>query len=688
MKKNLVLLIFCFGFLYKMNAQNVCIGINGSAPVALAPASKTVKICKFNYSNNPQSLSTVSLLVNVCGSSFAANCHWENITTGIVYPTYATSATVLASDTGKWVATIKNTSTLAVYTDTVHVIYYPFIKVDLDDAGNGTPQTSHCPLQILTLNATPIGLPPSPTYTWVALSPSPGDTIPGVTGPSLTFNRKGTQYMVFVKDVNGCAASDTSHLYGLLTYYKADLGPDITTGFCEGDATTLTTSVPTGATFTGYQTFYGYVNSMGVNTNLGTFATVTTDTVVPPYQDKFAPIPITLAPGTNKYWVRLSDSGFNCDGTDTISITAHPFPIVTLGPDTLACYGIPKTISANVTTGTAPYHYSWSPGSFSNVSTISVSPTINTTYSVTVTDVFGCGSGGTDSKLLTVNPKIDVTVSPDTTICRHLPGTANLWATASGGTGALTYLWTPHAPKDGLTNWTTLTPTAVPTSYVFDLPSSVFTFTATDANGCFNPSGPGQPNKVTVFYNKPVIASFSEPVVISETTPMDLNASAAGNTGFVFSWKTDTSSFVISTSPILSLSYNGPDTVNYIVTLHSPSGALMGCTNSDTIEVRYISDNTLLYVPNVFSPNAMNEENQKLRIYGDNLFSDGFKFLIYNKWGNLMYESTDLNEVKTNGWDGGAKVEGVYTYVIVGKFKNGKDVKESPYNRGTFTLVK
>ena len=57
------------------------------------------------------------------------------------------------------------------------------------------------------------------------------------------------------------------------------------------------------------------------------------------------------------------------------------------------------TLQANVSGGTAPYSYAWSNGA--NSSSITVSPTVNTTYSVTVTDQNGC-PGNIASKTISV----------------------------------------------------------------------------------------------------------------------------------------------------------------------------------------------------------------------------------------------------------------------------------------------
>lgn len=105
-----------------------------------------------------------------------------------------------------------------------------------------------------------------------------------------------------------------------------------------------------------------------------------------------------------------------------------------------------------------------------------------------------------------------------------------------------------------------------------------------------------------------------------------------------------------------------------------------GCTDSicKQIEVFEIS---ILDVPNAFSPNADGVNDIFLPVnYG---LSD-FEFRIYNRWGQLVFQSSD----SSIGWDGyfnGIEQEvGTYAYVVSGK---GKDNAQY-YRQGNLTLVR
>lgn len=137
-------------------------------------------------------------------------------------------------------------------------------------------------------------------------------------------------------------------------------------------------------------------------------------------------------------WVIVSQPSVNISGTGTI------------------CSGSSSTLSAS-----GNGSYVWSTGA--STSSIVVSPTTGTNYTVTVTDVSGC----TDSDVftVTVNPKPNAGINGNTTVCSGVNDTL----VAIGGN---TYVW-----NTGLTNDTLI---VSPTS------ASNYTVTVYDVIGCSN----------------------------------------------------------------------------------------------------------------------------------------------------------------------------------------------------------
>ncbi len=107
-----------------------------------------------------------------------------------------------------------------------------------------------------------------------------------------------------------------------------------------------------------------------------------------------------------------------------------------------------------------------------------------------------------------------------------------------------------------------------------------------------------------------------------------------------------------------------------------------GCKDSATAFVSVAFDK--VFPPTVFSPNAPNEEDREFRIYAEGIVNDGYKLLIYNRWGEVVFQSFSQNI----GWDGKMKnhvnaPSGVYPWVLQYYDFLGKKHTQT----GTVTLI-
>ncbi len=96
----------------------------------------------------------------------------------------------------------------------------------------------------------------------------------------------------------------------------------------------------------------------------------------------------------------------------------------------------------------------------------------------------------------------------------------------------------------------------------------------------------------------------------------------------------------------------------YNITLYAIYGP--GCYDSATIAIT-VNDIETIYVPEAFTPNGDNM-NDIFYVYGNDLIN--FNLYIFDRWGEIIYESNDIQK----GWDGmveGKKApDGVYSYRI------------------------
>ncbi|MBU1345200.1 MAG: PKD domain-containing protein, partial [Proteobacteria bacterium] len=165
-------------------------------------------------------------------------------------------------------------------------------------------------------------------------------------------------------------------------------------------------------------------------------------------------------------------------------------------------------------------------------------PTVTTTYTLTVTDVYGCIAQ--DQVVVTVYPAITASAGSDVSICSGGSVQIGGSPTASDGTSPYTYLW---SPATGLSSTTTANPNASPTS------TTPYTVTVTDANGCQNT------DQITVTVNPcdtscTVTANAGADDAICSGSCTSLNGQATGGSGgYAYSW-----------SPVTGLS--NPDIAN------------------------------------------------------------------------------------------------------------------------------
>ncbi len=229
-------------------------------------------------------------------------------------------------------------------------------------------------------------------------------------------------------------------------------------------------------------------------------------------------------------------------------------------------------------------------------------------------------------------------------------------------------------------NWTTNGSGTIETdgSNVYYIPNSLdeeVTFTATMTNHCESAevSAKTKINKVNALFE-------INPKVDEILANVEYEFSAIADDADQYEW-----SFGDGTTDLLETAIHKFENTGY----HSISlTATVGeCSKTETVEIE-IYENNNLFIPSVFNPFAANPENRTVKVYGEDISYDNFKFQIVNRWGLVVYQTTNLTDASQHGWDGmkrgDAQENGVYTFTLVGKFKSGKQFEKT----GTITLVK
>jgi gliding motility-associated-like protein len=169
-----------------------------------------------------------------------------------------------------------------------------------------------------------------------------------------------------------------------------------------------------------------------------------------------------LSSGT--YTVTVTDAN-GCTATANTSVGSAGGPTITLfSSNDVTCNGLSNgsaTVSGSGGTGTLTYN--WMPGNLSGATQNGLAAA---TYTVTVTD----GSGCSNTLTLTINEPTAVVAAPGTITaanCGSTDGSASV--NASGGTGTLTYTWTPNVSTTASAN---------------NIAAGAYSVVVADANGC------------------------------------------------------------------------------------------------------------------------------------------------------------------------------------------------------------
>ena len=231
------------------------------------------------------------------------------------------------------------------------------------------------------------------------------------------------------------------------------------------------------------------------------------------------------------------------------------------------------------------------------------------------------------------------------------------------GTGPFLYAWTPAVSGDSLAT---------------DLSDGTYAVVVTDANGC------SVTDTFTII--TPPTLSFNVPsnytVQAGDSVLVSINGDI-NTPGLVFNWN-PSGIIECPTCPATNVFPDSDTTVLIQITDAN------NCTYVLQTHIFVITDTTEtdeLYVPNVFSPNGdgINDYWTMFTKQGDALIH---KLVIFDRWGNLVFEKHDFVLNSTLGWDGTFRGKpmspGVFAYTATLTLGNGKDVTV----KGDITLVR
>ncbi|MBN2669926.1 MAG: gliding motility-associated C-terminal domain-containing protein [Bacteroidales bacterium] len=401
------------------------------------------------------------------------------------------------------------------------------------------------------------------------------------------------------------------------------------------------------------------------------------------------------------YFVSVTDQ-HNCLFTKEIYLSNAQKIVTSLPDDHFYCSEDFEQLNSSSTGGNAPYTYLWNDGSQTEL--ILVSPIKDTTYFVTVTDSKGCTTE--DHVKIWVYPELEIFVGlTDDTIC--FGESSRLGIDAFGGSGSPYEIKVNgqisaqelnlHPESDmqyivELSDACYHTKTQVIDLKVMPLPEVDFTVDINQAcepltseffytKTCENceylwefSDGVNTPNieigsqPIHIFddglyavklnvkdqygcknealkhnyilaYPKPIAQVSANPLTASiiKAEIQFENKSIGSNAS---QWDFNDGQSSLENQPV----HNFENPGFYNVQLIAISDR--NCTDTNFVLIE-IKDEVTFYAPESFTPDNDNI-NEVFRVYGNGISKDQFSLQVYDRWGQVLYSSSDINE----GWNG------------------------------------
>ncbi|HET6225519.1 MAG TPA: PKD domain-containing protein, partial [Bacteroidia bacterium] len=283
----------------------------------------------------------------------------------------------------------------------------------------------------------------------------------------------------------------------------------------------------------------------------------------------------------------------------------------------------------------------------------------NKTYPVTL--ISKSANGCTDTTTVDVDfVGFTTAINADQTVCKGAP--VQLKAT-----GGFEYRWVPTA---GLSDPTIPDPIATPdTTTIYEVHIKTKNALGDTCESILSTKiTVMDPSKISL-----VATADKDTIVKGETTTIH----ALTDPSLKIHWTPTTN---VNNPTAFNTLVTPPVTTTYTVSINDS----LGCSRSATVTIYVVSDEceeSNVFVPNTFTPNG---DGQNDILYARSNVVSTIYFAVYNRWGQLVFETTDLKK----GWDGnykGMKADpAVFAWYVKGKCFNGKEF----FKKGNVTLIR
>ncbi|MFZ4400719.1 MAG: PKD domain-containing protein [Bacteroidales bacterium] len=363
-----------------------------------------------------------------------------------------------------------------------------------------------------------------------------------------------------------------------------------------------------------------------------------------------------LIPQNSTSYIVTGTNGWGCVNIDTSFITVNPLPVITLTHDTSLCAG--DTI--NLYVGGANT-YLWSTSQ--TTSSISVSPVVNTIYSVKATDILGCDVDTFINVTMYQAAQLSFSSTPN-----PAEGCAPVTVTFTDESipAMQNWLWNFG---DGFTSTAQNPVHSFVTSGNFDVSLSV-----TTTHGCKGAAT--MPAFVKVYENP--VASFTTNGNQFSLSYANVMCNSTASSASVTNWHWDFGSATVAddTSNLQNPSYQYLEQGNFLIWLYVTT--IHGCVDSTSISILVVEDS--LVFPNFITPNG-DGVNDYLFIKNLKNVKDN-RLTVFNRWGKKVYDKVAYDP-EVDRWDGSDLADGTYFYILT-----YKSILQQGEHRSSLTIMR
>ncbi len=350
----------------------------------------------------------------------------------------------------------------------------------------------------------------------------------------------------------------------------------------------------------------------------------------------FSPSPLSTSPyliPENDGYVYVSITNDGICGSSLLKIKVVKLQVEL---DSIRICGVGNSYQLKASGGT---NYLWTPSTFLSDNTIAepiVTPTTNMNYTVQI-------SNGSCSETIEIKVRIDTPITvkaiDDIYVCTRQFADLN----AEGSPDSV-YIW---SPTKGLDNPYSKTPRANPISTT--------TYYVRGINGaCISI------DSVTVIVVNPIESSLEYSFDSCNKTFIGMQKLATDSTEIV--WDMGNGDVIKSKNIAYTYETPGNYVIRSLVDINAP------CADSELVSIYMPAiDITKRRIPQAFSPNG-DGQNDEFKIFFGNLPCAVEEFKIYNRWGQLVFDHKNREELSWDGtYNGEACSAGTYVYYLKGE---------------------